>query len=77
MRVHHGGGRAFVPQQLLDVPYVRSLLEQVRGERVAQAVDGGLLHDSRPRAGRAENMLNAANADMPARILPLEKPFAR
>lgn len=66
-----------MPQQLLDVPYVRSLLEQVRGERVAQAVDGGLLHDSRPRAGRAENMLNAANADMPARILPLEKPFAR
>lgn len=66
MRVHHGGGRAFMPQQLLDISDIRSLLEQVRGEGMAQAVDGGLLHDSRPRARRAENMLNAADADAPA-----------
>lgn len=47
MCIYHRGPQIIVPEQLLNSPYVRTRLQQVGRERMAQRMTGDPLIDTR------------------------------
>jgi hypothetical protein len=58
--VDHGGFHVFMPEKLLDSADVVVVLQQVRGEAVAEGVAGDAFGQARRFGGLANRLLQAA-----------------
>ena len=46
MGINHGGVNMFMPEQILNFPYVNSIHEQMRSKAVTQGMHAGVLNDT-------------------------------
>ena len=72
MGVDHRGLNIAVPQQLLNGADIGSLLQQVRGERMAEGVAGGWFADPRRLYGNTHGPLDPARIQVVPPLLSLQ-----